>query len=51
MKACPVVLLVKLKTLADDCVKATPPNPMISIMIHAKKASVNVIDTISQNIL
>jgi hypothetical protein len=48
IKACPVELLVKANTLVVDCVKATPPNPKMSIVIQAKKPKVKVIATISQ---
>jgi hypothetical protein len=48
IKAWPVELLVKVKTLSVDCVKATPPNPIISIVIQAKKLIVKVMENISQ---
>jgi hypothetical protein len=51
INACPVELFVKLNTLHVGCANAIDPKCKISIVIHAKNPIVNVIETISQNIL
>jgi hypothetical protein len=44
-------LLANEKIVLVDCDSATPPNPTISNVIHARKPIVKVIEKISQKIL